>query len=212
MVQPGMVYISYPTENGLIYSKEELESLFKTCKELNLPLYIDGARLGYGLMASNNDMELSDIAKLCDVFYIDGTKQGALFGEAVVITNERLQKDFRYNIKQKGAMLAKGRVLGLQFDCLFEDELYFKLSKHAIDMAMKIKRVFIEKGYKFLYDSNTNQQFPILTNEVIFELTSKYSFSIWQRIDENNTAVRFCTSWATKEENVEALVEDIRNI
>lgn len=211
MVQPGMVYISYPTENGLIYTKKELESLYETCKECNLPLYIDGARLGYGLMSDESDMTISDIAKNCDVFYIGGTKVGALFGEAVVITNNDFQKNFRYHIKQRGGLLAKGRLLGIQFDTLFENNLYFNISNHAIDMAMKIKKAFSDKGYKFLYDSNTNQQFPILPNEVLSKLSEKYSFCLWEKIDDNNSAVRFCTSWATKSEDVDELVKDILN-
>ncbi len=212
MVQPGMVYISYPTENGLIYTKKELEKLYKTCRECNLPLYIDGARLGYGLMSDGNDMDISDIAKNCDVFYIGGTKVGALFGEAVVITNESIQKNFRYCMKQKGGMLAKGRLLGIQFDTLFENDLYFNISKHAVDMAIKIKKAFCDNGYKFLYDSNTNQQFPIISNEMLSKLSQKYSFCLWEKIDENNSAVRFCTSWATKKEDVDELVKDIQNL
>lgn len=211
MVQPGMVYISYPTENGLIYTKKELEELYKTCKECNLPLYIDGARLGYGLMSDEN-MNISDIAKNCDVFYIGGTKVGTLFGEAVVITNESIKKNFRYSMKQRGGMLAKGRLLGIQFDTLFEDNLYFSISKHAIDMAMKIKKAFCDKGYKLLYNSNTNQQFPIIPNNILSHLSKKYSFCLWEKIDENNSAVRFCTSWATKKGDVDELVKDIQNL
>ncbi len=212
MVQPGMVYISYPTENGLLYSKKELEDLYQTCKECNLPLYIDGARLGYGLMSEDADMTISDIAKNCDAFYIGGTKVGALFGEAVVITNKNFQENFRYCIKQRGGLLAKGRLLGIQFDVLFENNLYFDLSKHAVDMAMKIKKAFSKEGYKFLYDSNTNQQFPILPNEILDKLSKKYSFCLWEKIDDKNSAVRFCTSWATKKEDVEELVKDINKI
>lgn len=211
IVQPGMVYISYPTENGLIYTKKELEELYKTCKECNMPLYIDGARLGYGLISDEN-MDISDIAKNCDVFYIGGTKVGALFGEAVVITNESIKKDFRYCMKQRGGMLAKGRLLGIQFDTLFEDNLYFNISKHAIDMAMKIKKAFCDKGYKLLYNSNTNQQFPIIPNEILSNLSKKYSFYLYKKIDENNSAVRFCTSWATKKEDVDELVKDIKSM
>ena len=211
-VQPGMVYISYPTERGLLYTREELEQLYSACKECDLPLYIDGARLGYGLMSPECDMDISDIAKNCDVFYIGGTKVGALFGEAVVITNERLKKDFRYYIKQRGGMLAKGRLLGIQFDVLFENDLYFRVSKHAIDLAMRIKKAFCDNGYKFLYDSHTNQQFPIIPNDILEKLSKKYSFDVWKKVDENNTAVRVCTSWATKEENVQELVRDIEGI
>lgn len=209
-VQPGMVYISQPTENGLLYTKNELESLYETCREYKLPLYIDGARLGYGLVSSKSDMDISDVAKNCDVFYIGGTKIGALFGEAVIITNNDLQKDFRYNIKQKGAMLAKGRLLGIQFNELFNNELYFEISKHAIDMAMKIKKAIQEKGYKFIYDSYTNQQFPIIPNDVLEKLQKKYKFCFWKQIDRDNTAIRICTSWATKEENVQSLIDDIK--
>lgn len=212
MVQPGMVYISYPTERGLLYTREELEQLYSACRECELPLYIDGARLGYGLMSPECDMDISDIAKNCDVFYIGGTKVGALFGEAVVITNERLKKDFRYYIKQRGGMLAKGRLLGIQFDVLFENDLYFRVSKHAIDLAMRIKKAFCDNGYEFLYDSYTNQQFPIIPNDVLEKLSKKYSFDVWKKVDENDTAVRVCTSWATKEENVQELVMDIEGI
>lgn len=212
MVQPGMVYISYPTERGLLYTREELEQLYSACKECDLPLYIDGARLGYGLMSPECDMDISDIAENCDVFYIGGTKVGALFGEAVVITNERLKKDFRYYIKQRGGMLAKGRLLGIQFDVLFENDLYFRVSKHAIDLAMRIKKAFCDNGYEFLYDSYTNQQFPIIPNDVLEKLSKKYSFDVWKKVDENDTAVRVCTSWATKEENVQELVMDIEGI
>lgn len=210
MVQPGMVYISNPTEIGTIYSLRDLEELSTVCRERNLPLFIDGARLGYGLKADGNDLTLPDIAKLCDVFYIGGTKVGALFGEAVVISNDKMKKDFRYNIKQRGGMLAKGRLLGVQFETLFEDNLYFEISETAIGYAMSIKKAFRDKGYKFLIDSPTNQQFPILSNDEINKLSLKYSFQFWERVDDNNAAVRFCTSWATKEEQVSELLEDIR--
>jgi len=206
---PGMVYISHPTENGTTYSKEELSALSDVCKKYNLPLFMDGARLGYGLAAADNTLNMNDIAKLCDIFYIGGTKVGALFGEAIVITNPALKKDFRYNIKQRGAMLAKGRMLGIQFDVLFEDGLYFEISKNAVELAMLIKETCQNKGFKFRYESTTNQQFPILPNSLIEELSKKYAFYPWEKYDENNTAVRFCTSWATAKENVQALVEDI---
>jgi threonine aldolase len=212
MVQPGMVYISNPTEIGTIYSHKELEELSSVCRDRNLPLFIDGARLGYGLKAEGNDLTLPDIAKLCDVFYIGGTKVGALFGEAVVVSNEKMKKDFRYNIKQRGGMLAKGRLLGVQFETLFEDNLYFEISETAISYAMSIKKAFRDKGYKFLIDSPTNQQFPILSNDEINKLSLKYSFQFWERVDENSAAVRFCTSWATKEEQVSELLEDIKSL
>ncbi len=210
IVQPGMVYISQPTENGLLYRKEELEELYGVCKEYDIPLYIDGARLGYGMMSPQNDMYMSDIAENCDVFYIGGTKIGALFGEAVVITNNKFKQDFRYNMKQKGGMLAKGRILGIQFCELFSNNLYFNISKHAIDMAMKIKDALTSKGYKFMYDSYTNQQFPILPNNIIDELRKKYELCFWKKVDEDHSVIRICTSWATKNENVEQLINDIK--
>ena len=212
MVQPGMVYISNPTEIGTIYSLKELKELSSVCRERKLPLFIDGARLGYGLKAEGNDLTLPDISKLCDVFYIGGTKVGALFGEAVVISNDQMKKDFRYNIKQRGGMLAKGRLLGVQFETLFEDNLYFEISESAISYAMAIKKAFGDKGYEFLIDSPTNQQFPILTNDEINKLSIKYSFQFWERVDENRATVRFCTSWATKKEQVSELLEDIKSL
>ncbi|MZQ75776.1 MAG: aminotransferase class I/II-fold pyridoxal phosphate-dependent enzyme [Peptoclostridium sp.] len=212
MVQPGMVYISHPTENGTTYTKAELEALSKVCSECQLPLFMDGARLGYGLEADGSDLTLKDIAKLTDIFYIGGTKVGALFGEAVVISNDSLKKDFRYLIKQRGGMLAKGRLLGIQFDVLFNDNLYFEVSKHAVKLAMLIRNAFNEKGYKFLYDSHTNQQFPIIPNDKLEILSQKYSYSFWERIDEKHTAVRFCTSWATREEDVKLLIADIESL
>lgn len=212
MVQPGMVYISNPTEIGTIYSLKELEELSEACRNRNLPLFMDGARLGYGLMAEGNDISMPDLAKLCDVFYIGGTKVGALFGEAVVISSDKLKKDFRYNIKQRGGMLAKGRLLGIQFETLFEDGLYMKIAGEAISYAMSIKNAFKGKGYEFLIDSPTNQQFPILTDNEIEKLSEKYSFQYWQKVDESRSAVRFCTSWATRKEQVEELLRDIEQL
>ncbi|ETI90623.1 MAG: Low specificity L-threonine aldolase [Clostridium butyricum DORA_1] len=209
MVQPGMVYISHPTENGTLYTKKELEAISYVCHKLSLPLFLDGARLGYGLTADGNDVTLEDIARLCDVFYIGGTKVGALFGEAVVITNSSLKKDFRYFIKQNGGMLAKGRLLGIQFTTLLENNLYFEIASHANNLALKIRDAFESKGCSFRYDSITNQQFPIIPDEYLEKLKGKYSFSFWEKTDENHTAVRFCTSWATKEEDVETLISDI---
>lgn len=212
IVQPGLVYISHPTENGTTYRKAELEAISSVCREYGLPLFLDGARLGYGLASKDSDLTLEDIAKLCDVFYIGGTKVGALFGEAVVITNEALKKDFRYMIKQRGGLLAKGRLLGIQFEALFEDGLYFDISRQAVELAIKIRDAFVEKGFPLRYDSTTNQQFPILPHDVIRELGKSYSFSLWEKIDERHSAVRFCTSWATKPEQVEALIEEIRSL
>ncbi|MCI8327867.1 MAG: low specificity L-threonine aldolase [Lachnospiraceae bacterium] len=211
IVQPKMVYISNPTEFGSIYSKEELEQLSRVCKECGFYLYLDGARLGYGLAAGGNDLTFADLARLCDVFYIGGTKVGALFGEAVVITNPELKEDFRYLIKQKGGMLAKGRLLGIQFLTLFEDELYLKISCHAIEMANLLREAFTEAGYPFLVENTTNQIFPIMPDRVLDQLRKNYSFAYQQRVDEEHSAVRFCTSWATKREHVEALIRDLKN-
>ena len=210
MVQPGMVYLSFPTEVGTIYSLSELKAISAVCRKYALPLFVDGARLGYGLCSPECDVTLPQLAQLADVFYIGGTKVGALFGEAVVITNEALKHDFRYSIKRHGGMLAKGRLLGIQFATLFADNLYMNIAQHAIDEAMRIKAALQEKGIKFLIDSPTNQQFPIFGNDQLEVLEQKYRFSIWQRMDEEHTAVRICTSWGTKSENVKRLIEDIK--
>lgn len=212
MVQPKMVYISNPTEIGTLYSRAELEELHRVCRKYGLYLFLDGARLGYGLMAEGSDLDLPGIAGLCDVFYIGGTKVGALFGEAVVIMNPALKEDFRYIMKQKGAMLAKGRLLGIQFQVLFEDDLYFKISAHADRLAMKLKEAFKEHGCAFLAESVTNQQFPVFKDTELAELRKDFSFTYQERIDEEHSAVRFCTSWATKEEDVQALIEKIRSL
>jgi threonine aldolase len=208
-VQPGMVYISFSSEVGTIYSLKQLEEISAVCHEYALPLFIDGARMGYGLASEGCDVTIQDIARLADVFYIGGTKQGALFGEAVVITNEALKKDFRYYIKQNGGMLAKGRLLGIQFMTLFEDGLYFELSDHAVSLALKIRDAFLAKGYGFLAESPSNQQFPILPNEVMNRLSADFMFSVWQKVDDTHTAVRFCTSWATRAEAVDLLISAI---
>lgn len=207
MVFPGMVYISYPTENGTIYSREELEQIYDICRQYEIPLFIDGARLGYGLMSSEADMTLADIARLCDVFYIGGTKVGALCGEAVVFTKNNTPKHFTTVIKQHGALLAKGRLLGIQFDTLFTDDLYWKLSRHAIGMADKLKSVLREKGYSFAWETPTNQQFVILENNKMKELREKVAFSFWEKYDESHTVVRFATSWSTTEKDIELLKE-----
>lgn len=207
MVFPGMVYISFPTENGTVYNKNELEELSGICRKYNVPLYIDGARLGYGLMCDENDMTLADIAKLCDVFYIGGTKVGALCGEAVVFTKNNTPKHFTTVIKQHGALLAKGRLLGIQFDTLFTDDLYWELSRQAIGMADKLKSVLREKGYSFAWETPTNQQFVILENNKMKELREKVAFSFWEKYDESHTVVRFATSWSTTEKDIELLKE-----
>ena len=208
-VQPGMVYISFSSEVGTVYSLDQLEALSSVCREYGLPLFIDGARMGYGLASEGCDVTLEDIARLADVFYIGGTKQGALFGEAVVITNDALKKDFRYMIKLNGGMLAKGRLLGIQFLTLFEDGLYMELAHHAVKQAMRIRDAFAAKGYDFLVTSPSNQQFPILPNDVMERLSADFMFSVWKNIDDNHTAVRFCTSWATKHESVDLLISAI---
>jgi len=211
-VQPGMVYLSNPTEKGTLYSKKELEDIRKICDDYNMLLFIDGARLGYGLMAETNDLTLKEITDLCDVFYIGGTKLGALFGEAVVIRNGFLKKGFRTIIKQKGGLLAKGRVLGIQFETLFKDNLYFELAKHGVTQAMRVKRAFKEQGISLKYPAYTNQLFPVLTMKQINQLKEKYSMLIDEKIDETQRVVRFCMSWGTDSENVNALIKDIKKL
>lgn len=210
IVQPKMVYISNPTEVGTIYKKAELQAIYEACKANGLYLFLDGARLGYGLASRENDLTLADVAALTDVFYIGGTKVGALFGEAVVITNDALKADFRYNIKQRGGMLAKGRLLGIQFETLFEEDRYMEISRHAARLSEKLKDELTASGVTFMVDSPSNQQFPILPDHVLEELRKKYSFEFNGKTDENHSAVRFCTSWATKEENIDALLADIK--
>lgn len=205
MVFPGMVYISHPTENGTLYSKKELEEISAICRENNIYLYMDGARLGYGLMSNDTDVTLPDIAKLCDAFYIGGTKVGALCGEAVVFRKEVMPKHFMTIIKQHGALLAKGRLTGIQFDTLFTDNLYFDISKNAIDTAEMLKNVLKEKGFRFAWDSPTNQQFVIIENPLIEKLKEKVGFSFWEKYDDNHTVVRFATSWSTTKDDVEML-------
>ena len=209
MVQPKLIYISNPTEIGTIYNKAELTAISEICRKNDLILYMDGARLGYALCAEDNDLDLSAIAKLCDAFYIGATKTGALFGEALVICSDRLKADFRYIIKQKGGMLAKGRLLGVQFIALFEDDLYFDIARHANKMAMLIKEACVKKGYHFLTASATNQQFPIMPNAVLQKLKENYEYSFWQKIDDKHSAVRFCTSWATDVNSVQQLILEI---
>lgn len=210
MVKPKMVYISDSTEIGTIYHKAELEEISFCCKELGLYLYLDGARLGSALTAEGNDLTLEDIAALTDAFYIGGTKNGALFGEAVVLTNPALQKEFRYSIKQHGGMLAKGRLLGIQFDCLFTDDLFFKAAAHANQMAMKLKKGLADCGITFMADSVTNQQFPIFTEEQTEVLNREFLFEHNGKTEDNKNVIRFCTSWATKEENVEHLLNTVK--
>ncbi len=206
MVIPGMVYISHPTESGTLYTKRELQELREVCEQYHLPLFLDGARLGYGLMAYETDVTLEDIAEYCDVFYIGGTKVGALFGEAVVITKPQLISHFFTTVKQRGALLAKGWLLGLQFDVLFTDDLYFKISRHAIDMAMYLKQGLLNKGYQLHFNSPTNQQFVIISEQKLKELEGKVTYSYWESLENGEAAIRFATSWATKKEDVDALL------
>ena len=210
--QPKLVYISNPTELGTLYTLSELEALSATCKEYGLYLFLDGARLGYGLAAADNDVTMADIARLCDVFYIGGTKVGALFGEAVVISNPALKEDFRYLIKQRGGMLAKGRLLGVQFGALMEDNLYFDIAAHAVKLADQIRETFAKLGVSYLVPGTTNQIFPILADDFLDELSKNFMFTEMERVDETHRAVRFCTSWATTQENVDALCKEMERI
>ncbi len=207
MVFPGMVYISHPTELGTLYSKKELTELSETCRRLGLPLYMDGARLGYGLMSRETDVTLEDIAKLCDVFYIGGTKVGALCGEALVFPKGDMPKHFLAIAKQKGGLLAKGRLVGVQFDALFTDGLYFELGRNAIERAEELKALFREKNCRIWRESPTNQQYLIMDNDTVRRLREKVAFSFWEVYDESHTVVRFVTSWATTCENIESLRE-----
>ena len=212
MVQPKMVYISSPTELGTLYSLDELKSIRSVCDKYGLYLFLDGARMGYGLTAEGNDVFLPDYASLCDVFYIGGTKVGALFGEAVVISNKDIATDFRYLIKQRGGMLAKGRLLGLQFDTLFKDDLYFTIAKKANEYAALIRTKLKTLGYGFMVENTTNQLFPILPDDVLAELEKEFCFSDMGRIDATHRAVRICTSWATKQENIDLLCRKLTQL
>ena len=205
MVFPGMVYISHPSEYGTLYTLSELEDISSVCGKYRIPLFMDGARLGYGLMSYNTDVTLKDIAELCDVFYIGGTKVGALCGEAVVFTKNNKPAHFLNSIKKRGALIAKGRLLGVQFETLFTDDLYFKISRHAIDMAESLKKIFDERGFEFFIRTDTNQQFIILENEYMAKLKKKVAFGFWEKYDDAHTVVRFATSWSTTEEDLEML-------
>ncbi|HFI0595183.1 TPA: low specificity L-threonine aldolase [Streptococcus suis] len=206
MVFPGMVYISHPTEYGTLYTKQELSDLASVCRDFQIPLYLDGARLGYGLAARDTDLDLKTIAALTDVFYIGGTKLGALLGEAVVFTKNNQPKHFSTIVKQHGALLAKGRVVGVQFDRFFTENLYLEIGRHAIEMAERLKRILTEKGYQFYLQSPTNQQFIIVSNTDLKhfdELGIVYSF--WEKYDERSTVIRLATSWSTTEEDITEL-------
>ncbi len=207
MVRPAMVYISHPSERGTIYSLKELTALSDVCRRHSMPLYLDGARLGYGLMSYDTDVTLADIARLCDAFYIGGTKVGALCGEALVFTKGNMPQRITAYIKSHGALLAKGWLTGMQFEVLFTDGLYYRISRHAIDMARKIRDGFIAKGYSMWCESPTNQQFPILENRFMEKLAREVGFSVWEPFDADHTVCRFASSWATKEENVDKLMK-----
>ena len=209
MTFPGMGYISHPTEYGTLYSKAELEELSGICREYQIPLFLDGARLGYGLMSRETDMTLPEIARLCDVFYIGGTKVGALCGEAVVFTKNK-PPHFLTSVKRRGALLAKGRLLGIQFDTLFTDDLYFRISAHAIDMAERLKEIIRAAGLLFFLESPTNQQFVILENEQMKKLQERVAFSFWEKYDEDRTVIRLATSWSTAEEDLTELEAALR--
>ena len=210
MVQPGMIYLSHPTELGTVYTRAELEAIRQVALRRRLPLFVDGARLPCGLAAS--DITLPDLAQLCDVFYLGGTKTGLLFGEAAVITNPALDQDFRYLIKQHGGMLAKGRLLGVQFEAFLTEGLYEETGRREVAQALRLRRAFEAKGYPLFVNSPTNQQFPILPNEHIARLEKDFSFEVWEVVDEDHTAVRFCTSWSTSDEDVNALVQAVETL
>ena len=205
MVFPGMVYISQPTEYGSIYSKQEMEDISNICSEFKIPLYIDGARLAYGVMCNESDFSLADIARIADVFYIGGTKVGALCGEAIVFTKSNMPKNFVTRAKQRGALLAKGKVLGVQFDTLFTNDLYWELGKNAIQKKDRLVRILKEAGISFFYESPTNQQFAILENSLMEKLRKDVSFSFWEKYDDSHGVVRFATSWCTTEEDLDQL-------
>jgi len=210
-VKPRVVFISNSTEIGSLYSKKELTDLSAFCKNNNLLLYMDGARLGSALTSKHNDLSFSDIIKLVDVFYIGGTKNGALLGEAVVIVNDNLKENFRFYMKQRGALLPKGRLLGIQFLELFKDDLFFEIGRHENEMATKLANEIINLGFKFLTEPVSNQIFPILHNNLIEKLSEKYSFHIWKKINENESAIRLVCSWATKVEFVDKFLNDLSN-
>ena len=209
MVYPGMVYISFPTEYGTIYTKAELSAIYDVCRDYQIPFFIDGARLGYGLSSAAADVDLPTLAQLCDVFYIGGTKVGALCGEAVVFPRGNAPRHLFTVIKQHGALMAKGRLLGLQFDTLFTDDLYFRISRHAIDMATQLRQLFASRGIPFYIDSPTNQQFPILTPSQMQALDGKVLFEVWDKLPDGRCVTRFATSWATPQAHIDQLCKNL---
>ena len=212
LVIPKMVYITIPTEIGTMYTKSELESIYKKCQELNLYLYIDGARLGYGLTSEGCDLDLETIANNCDAFYIGGTKCGALCGEAIVLLKDEFEVNFLNSVKQAGQLLAKGRLLGSQFEALFTNNLYFDICKNANRLAIKVRDALEAKGIEFEVHSNTNQQFPIFPNSFVEKLKDEFAFEFVKKIDQDHTCYRICTSWATKEENIDKLIDKINEL
>lgn len=211
-VKPAMVYISNSTELGSVYTRDELRALYAACRELRLPLYLDGARLGYALACPDNDISMADLAQCCDAFTLGGTKQGALFGEALVITNPALDEDFRYHLKQRGGMMAKSWLMGLQFEALLEGGLYLELAKHAVSQALRIRGVLEALGVRFLSHSPTNQQFPLLREDILGPLGEDFAFSRIERVAADLWAVRFCTSWATRPADVDALTDRLKDL
>lgn len=212
ITQPGMVYISNPTEYGTIYKKDELINIKKVCEEFEIPLYIDGARLAQGLMSDVSDILISDLPNLCDLFYIGGTKNGAMFGECLIIINDKFKKDFRYNLKQRGALLAKGFAIAIQFKALFENDLFFSLAKDANRKAKLINDEFQKLGIKMLVIQESNQIFPILENRIIKELRKNYLFYDWEKVDDNYTAIRVCISWATSDDIVKEFINNVKEL
>ncbi len=210
MVKPAMVFISNSTELGTIYKKNELEELSTFCRQNNLILYLDGARLGVALSSKENDLSLPELAKLVDVFYVGGTKNGALIGEAIVIINDKLKQNFRFHLKQHGALLAKGRLLGIQFVELLKDNLFFELAEHANSMALKLSKGIAKLGYNFLTKPETNQIFPIIPNSIIEKLNKKHGFYVWSKDENNMSVIRLVTSWATKEEEIYEFMNDLK--
>ena len=210
IVQPGMVYLSQPTELGTVYTLAELEEISRVCRRYRLSLFVDGARLPCALAAS--DVTLPDLARLCDAFYLGGTKAGLLFGEALVISSPSLNREFRYLIKQHGGMLAKGRLLGVQFEAFLSDGLFLDIGKQEVAQAMRLRQAFSSKGWPLFVDSATNQQFPVLPNEAVAALKGSYSFETWAKVDGEHTAVRFCTSWSTTDADVDTLIADLQKL
>ena len=212
MVKPRLVYLSQPTEVGTIYSRQEMEQISQLCRQKGLLLFVDGARLGSALCAAGNDLDLQALAELADAFYIGGTKNGALLGEALVICRDSLKDDFRFHMKQKGALLAKGRLIGIQFMTLFTDDLYFTMAAHANRLADRIRQAIDQAGYRYLTDSPSNQIFPVLPNPMIEELLKEYSFYVWEKVDTDHSAIRLVTSWATPETAVDGFLDKLREL